>query len=234
MFVILFDIDGTLISNSISKQSEERRFAEAIRDVVGRAPVLTLRNSRFPDRFSGMVDPQISRILLNQMGLSEEDVKCSLPRVIARMGERYKRLEKQIVLNKGVEPLLRLLTKSPNHVIGVVTGNILEVGSEKLSVTGIGSYFSERFYGDKYFDRNRLVRAAVETCVAKHHLPSSHNVVIVGDTLNDVIAANSANATSIGVASGGLSMKELSEAGATSVFRDLKPTKKLLIALSLR
>ena len=115
MFVILFDIDGTLISNSISKQSEERRFAEAIRDVVGRAPVLTLRKaSRFPDRFSGMVDPQISRILLNQMGLSEEDVKCSLPRVIARMGERYKRLEKQIVLNKGVEPLLRLSDQVPN------------------------------------------------------------------------------------------------------------------------
>jgi phosphoglycolate phosphatase-like HAD superfamily hydrolase len=227
MQVVLFDIDGTLVSSSIAEHDEKRRYVNAIRDVVGKEPCVV------PSRFAGMVDPQICKILLNEIGLSEDKVEYFLPKVIARMGELYRGMEKKLVLNNGVEDLLRFLARSANHVVGVLTGNLLEVGTEKLSVAGIRSNFSEGFYADEYLDRNRLTKDAVETCVAKYHLPSSRNVMMIGDTPIDIAAANTANATSIGVASGVFSVSQLLVSGATWVFRDLKPTKELLVALGL-
>jgi phosphoglycolate phosphatase len=226
--VVLFDIDGTLISSSAAEYDEKRRYVYAIRDVVGKEPFV------IPSRFAGMVDPQICQILLKETGLSDEDVEFFLHKVIVRMGELYKSLEKKLVPNSGVEDLLRLLANAPDHVVGVLTGNLLEIGTEKLTVAGIGSYFSEGFYSDGYFDRNRLTKDAVETCVAKHKLASRRNVIIVGDTPSDVAAANAANATSVGVASGVFSERQLSEAGAAWVFRDLKPSDELLAALGVK
>jgi phosphoglycolate phosphatase-like HAD superfamily hydrolase len=226
--VVLFDIDGTLISSSAAEYDEKRRYVYAIRDVVGREPYV------IPSRFAGMVDPQICKILLHEVGLPEKDAEYFLPKVIARMGEIYRSLEKKLVLNSGAQDLLRLLAKSSNHIVGVLTGNLSEIGSEKLSAAGIGSYLSERFYSNGYFERNRLTKDAVETCVAKYKLPSTRNVVIVGDTPSDIAAANAANATSVGVASGVFSENQLSNAGAAWVFRDLKPSDELLAALGLK
>jgi ABC-type molybdate transport system ATPase subunit len=82
--VVLFDIDGTLISSSDLEDGERRRYLITIRDVLGRTP------SVVPSRFAGMVDPQICTILLSEMGLDDESVKLFLPKVLRRMGEIYR------------------------------------------------------------------------------------------------------------------------------------------------
>jgi phosphoglycolate phosphatase-like HAD superfamily hydrolase len=199
-----------------------------MRDVVGTEP------SVIPSRFAGMVDPQICKILLAETGLDDEKVEYFLPKVLARMGEIYRDMEKRPILNEGVEELLRILTKSQNHIVGVLTGNLSAVAAEKLRITGIDSYFAERFCADKYFDRNRLIEDAVRTCVANNKLSDRKNVMIVGDTPRDMSAANAARATSIGIATGIFSLEQLSHANATSVFPDLKPSKELLRALVVR
>lgn len=58
-------------------------------------------------------------------------------------------------------------------------------------------------------------------------------VMIVGDTPRDIAAANASEATSIGIASSGFSMRQLNEAGAKQVYRNLKPTKQFLAGLGL-
>ena len=186
-----------------------------------------------PSRFAGMVDPQICKILLAETGLDDEKVEYFLPKVIARMSEIYRDMKKRTILNEGVEELLRILTKSQNHIVGVLTGNLSAVAAEKLRITGIDSYFAERFCADNYFDRNRLIEDAVRTCVANNKLSDRKNVMIVGDTPRDMSAANAAKATSIGIASGVFSLEQLSQANATWVFPDLKPSKELLRALGL-
>jgi phosphoglycolate phosphatase len=226
--VVLFDIDGTLISSSGPEDGERRRYLITIRDVVGREP------SVIPSRFAGMVDPQICRILLTETGLDDKRVEYFLPKVLTRMGEIYRAMEKRLTLNKGVEELLRILRRSPNHIVGVLTGNLSAVAKEKLRATGIESYFTECFYANGYFDRNRLIEDAVRTCVAKYRLPDRKNVMIIGDTPRDISAANAAKATSIGIASDIFSLEQLSEANATWVFSDLKPSRELLSALGLR
>ena len=225
--VVLFDIDGTLMSSSAGEVDEGRRYLTTIRDVVGREPCVV------PSRFAGMVDPQICKILLTETGLDEERVEHFLPMVLRRMGEVYRDMEKKPKLNQGVEGLLQILSRSPDHVLGVLTGNLSAVAKEKLRITGIDSYFVEGFYADNYFDRNSLIEDAVRTCMGKYRLPGSKSVIIVGDTSRDVSAANAANATSLGVATGVSSLEHLSRANPAWLFSDLKPSRQLLSALGL-
>ncbi len=225
--MILFDIDGTLISSLACEENERQRYLITIRNVVGREP------SVIPSRFAGMVDPQICKILLTETGLDEETVEYFLPKVLTRMGEIYRDMEKRPWPNEGVEELLRILRRSQDHIVGVLTGNLSAVAKEKLRASGIDSYFVEGFYADNYFDRNRLVEDAVRTSVAKHKLSDRKNVIIIGDTPRDISAANAAKATSIGIASSLFSLEQLTQANATRVFSDLKPSRDLLSALGL-
>ncbi len=226
--VILFDIDGTLLSTKVTQHDEGRRYVEAIRDVAGKEPKVV------PSRFAGMVDPQICMILLTELGLNQGSVDELVPKVVARMGVLYRDMKKRKkALNEGVEELLRTLSKSQNHIVGVLTGNISAIGEEKLTMTSISSYFTEKFYADGYYERSRLVEAAVSLCVTKYHLSDRRNVMIVGDTPLDMAAANAANATSIGIASGVFSSSQLLDAGAKRAFPNLRPTKELLEALGL-
>jgi len=226
--VILFDIDGTILSTSATEESERRRYVDTIRDVVGVEPSVA------PWRFAGMVDPQICKILLTELGLSDNEVKTFLPKVLARMGEVYRDMEKTVTLNRGVRELLVILASSTDYVTGILTGNLTAVAEEKLSVTAVRAYFSELFCANGYFDRRSLVKDAVRTCVAKHELNGRGDVVIVGDTPRDVEAANTSKATSVGVASGSYTTSQLSEAGAKYVYPNLEPTNELLEGLGVK
>ena len=104
-FAVLFDIDGTLVSNVVAEDDERRRYSDAIRDVVGQTPNVV------PGRFAGMVDPQICQILLTELGLTDDKVDHFVPKVLSRMSELYQRMDKTIVLNSGVKELLPLLVK---------------------------------------------------------------------------------------------------------------------------
>jgi phosphoglycolate phosphatase-like HAD superfamily hydrolase len=178
-----------------------------------------------------MVDPQICKIILAELGLNDDEISKFLPRVLVMMREVYPKLKKELVLNKGVRELLEILATSPTHVIGVLTGNLTAVAEEKLVCTGIRGYFSEIFCADDYFDRPSLVENAVRICTTKYNLNSRKYVVIVGDTPRDIEAANASRATSVGVASGVYTMDQLRAPGATHSYLNLEPSKELLAAL---
>lgn len=228
MYVILFDIDGTLVSKLSAEANERERFRRAVSDVIGRTPPTE------PWRYDGMVDPEICRLLLTEVGLGSSAVAEHLQEVIARAGEIYLRMNKRLVLNDGVDELLQILTASPNHKLGVLTGNLSAVAEDKLRLTGIRALFAETFYSNGYFDRSDLVRDAVRACVRKYGLQGSEAVTIVGDTPRDIEAANANGARSVGIASGFYSVAKLAKAGPTAVFHSLEPCNKLLGALRIR
>jgi len=227
MHVVLFDIDGTLVLKRSTEANERERFRRAISDVVGRSPPTE------PWRYDGMVDPEICRLLLIEVGLSPESAARHLQAVLGRMAEIYLTMDKHPVLNDGVEELLRILSTSSNQELGVLTGNLTTVAEEKLRLTGIRLHFSDTFYSDGYFDRGDLVRDAVNACVRKYRLRGNRAVTIVGDTPRDMEAANANGATGIGVASGFYSASELTRTGAVAVFESLDPSSALLAALGV-
>jgi phosphoglycolate phosphatase-like HAD superfamily hydrolase len=225
MHIILFDIDGTLVKKRSTEADERERFRRGVYDEVGRSPPIE------PWLYDGMVDPQICRLLLIDVGLSESAADEHLQRVIDRVGQIYVVSEKRPVLNDGVGKLLKILSSSSRHKLGVMTGNLSVVAEEKLRLTGTRAYFAETFYSDGYFERAELAKAAIRTCVAKYGLRGEESVTIVGDTPRDVEAAKSSGAKAIAVASGFFSEDELIAAGADGVFQDLNPSVDLLRAL---
>lgn len=227
MHMILFDIDGTLVLKRSTEANERERFRRAVFDVVGSSPPTE------PWRYDGMVDPEICRLLLIDVGLSSDTAAEYLEQAIVQVGEIYLAMDKRPVLNEGVGRLLRILSGSPNHRLGVLTGNLSVVGEEKLRLTGIRDYFAETFYSNGYFNRGDLVRDAVRACVNKYQLRENGAVAIVGDTPRDIEAARANNATAVGVATGFYSAGELERAGASSVFQSLEPSNELLKALQV-
>jgi phosphoglycolate phosphatase len=225
MRVILFDIDGTLVLKQSTDADELERFRRAIADEVGKSPPTQ------PWRYDGMVDPQICRLLLIDVGLSESAAGSHLRRVIEQVGEIYKAMEKHPILNDGVGELLKTLSASSKHKLGVVTGNLSVVAEEKLGLTGIRAYFDETFYSDGYFERRDLVREAVDACVMKYQLRGNNSVIIIGDTPRDIEAAKCNGAKAIAIATGHFSEDDLVSAGADTVFHDLNPRIDLLKAL---
>lgn len=227
MGVILFDIDGTLILKQSTDANERERFRRGIYDEVGKFPPTE------PWRYDGMVDPQICRLLLIDVGLSENTAAKHLQRVIERVGQIYVTMEKHPVLSDGARELLKILSLSSKHKLGILTGNLSVVAEEKLRLTGIRTCFDETFYSDSYFDRSDLVRDAVQTCARKYRLRDNESVTIIGDTPRDMGAAKGNSAKAIGVASGFFSEGELAAAGADAVFRTLAPCDQLLEALDV-
>lgn len=227
MRVILFDIDGTLVLKQSTDANERERFRRAIADEVGVSPPTE------PWPYEGMVDPQICRLLLIDIGLSEHAVAEHLKRVIGRVGQIYTTMEKHPRLNDGVVELLKFLNISSKHKLGLLTGNLSVVAEEKLRLTGVRSYFGETFYSDGYFERGDLVRDAIHTCIGRYRLRSNESVTIVGDTPRDMQAAKSNDARGVAVTTGFFSESELAAAGADAVFRSLSPCDDLLEALGL-
>jgi phosphoglycolate phosphatase len=227
MHVILFDIDGTLVLKQSTDTNERERFRHAIYEEVGKSPPTE------PWRYDGMVDPQICRLLLIDAGLSKNSAAKHVLRVIERVGRIYMAMVKHPVLNDGVRELLKILSASSTHKLGVLTGNLSVVAEEKLRLTSIRAYFDETFYSDGYFERGDLVRDAIRACVGKYRLRGNGSVTIVGDTPRDVEAAKGNGAEAVAVASGFFSEDELAAAGADAVFRTLDPSDELLEAFAV-
>ena len=225
MRLILFDIDGTLVLKQSTDANERERFRRAIVDEVGKSPPTE------PWRYDGMVDPQICKLLLIDAGLSENTAAKHLRRVIERNGQIYLTMEKHPVLNDGVGELLKMLSVSSKHKLGVLTGNLSVVAEEKLRLTGTRAYFAETFFSDGYFERGDLVRDAIHACVGRYRLRGNESVTIVGDTPRDMEAAKSNGAKGVAVATGFFSESELAAAGADAVFRNLRPHDDLLKVL---
>lgn len=225
MHVVLFDIDGTLVSKRSTEKEERERFRLSVLDIVGKSPSIK------PWHYDGMVDPEICRRLLMDAGLNADGAASNLEKVVRRVGEIYLTLDPKPVLNEGVEKLLRILSASSNHKLGVLTGNLGVVAEHKLRLTRIMSFFAETFYSNGYFDRSDLVRDAVRTCKAKYRAKGNGAVIIVGDTPRDIEAANANNAGAVAVSTGNYSTAELEKAGAKTVFNTLEPSNGLLKAL---
>ncbi len=223
--VVLFDIDGTLISGGPAKDA----FCEAMIETFG-----TLGDVNEVS-FAGKTDPQIVKELLAGAGLEQATVDSSLPDLFARY---LKKLEIQLVdrpvdVLPGVPELLDALGEIDDVGLALLTGNIVRGAELKLRSAGLWGHFTLGSYGSDHAERDRLPRIALERArrVWGGTIEPS-DAIVVGDTPRDVSCGQGEGTRTLAVATGHFSVRRLQETGADHVLEDLSNTADVLALLT--
>jgi phosphoglycolate phosphatase len=205
--VVLFDIDGTLLSTG---GASDRAWAHAVRDFYGVDYDVAANTGR------GVPDPQVGRIVLRDV-LGREPSGRELLRLMRR---RMKYLPDEVKRSPGYRvkpgvPGLLARLESEDYLLGLTTGNVEPAAHAKLARGGLDHYFSFGGYGSDAIERVDLTRRAVERArrLVGEELPSSA-ILAVGDTPRDVEAGHGAGIKVVGVATGEYPVAELDESGA--------------------
>lgn len=215
MYLILFDVDGTLLH--CGPQVREL-FAGALEAVYGRAGDVD------GYAFAGKTDPQIVTDLQRGAGLSDEQIAAGLPRFKRTYLdglERHLRREGMRLL-PGVETTLERLAARPEVTLALLTGNWERGARAKLARFDLNRFFGFGAFGDDIWDRRDLPPVALARArEATGRETPPEEVVIVGDSRLDVVCARAHGIPSLAVATGGTTAGELASAGADWVIPDL-------------
>jgi phosphoglycolate phosphatase len=212
--ILLFDIDGTLVSAG----------------GAGRRAVVRIFGAHFarPEifdgvRFHGMTDRAIIRGGLERLGLPADDaaIDALCAKYLAALAIEIPRSEGFRVL-PGVPTLLEALAGRAHVAVGLGTGNLREGARIKLEHAGLFHHFAFGGFGCDAEDRAALLRVGVARGARHLGAPADAcRIVVIGDTLKDVAAARAIGAESLTVETSGSPVPELMAAGATWAFADL-------------
>ncbi|HTD52446.1 MAG TPA: HAD family hydrolase [Thermoanaerobaculia bacterium] len=193
--LVLFDIDGTLLS---AGRAARESILSALQGVYGWS------GSGEGHDFSGKTDPQIIRELIAE-ALGGERCEADLERALeAYLAELDRRLVPELVVTKpGIADLLARLAADPRVTLGLLTGNLERGARMKLAFPDFNRYFPFGAFGSDSPDRYRLPPIALER--ARSHSRrdfSGKSIVIVGDSIHDVLCGRDLGVKAVAVATG--------------------------------
>ncbi len=226
MRLILFDIDGTLVSSS---RTGRKALGQALREVFGTDGELDTYE------FAGKTDRRIVHDLLTAEGLSVSEIEARLPELDERMAAVGRELFTPDTVRPcpGVDLLLEALRRRPGVVLALLTGNIRHTAPLKLAAAGIDpTQFRAGAFGSDSLDRNELFDIAIERVRLSTglHFPTD-NVIIVGDTPADIRCARSGGGRVVAVATGPYPAEALNRHEPDFLFSDLSDTDSVLQAM---
>jgi phosphoglycolate phosphatase-like HAD superfamily hydrolase len=213
--VLLFDIDGTLVTTGgVGRRAVERAFERA----HARPDACSLI------RFDGMTDRLITRLGLAAIGVEATEARIDAlleTYLLELQAELKESTPENYRVHVGVVETLEA-AKASGAALGVGTGNIAAGAHLKLAHVGLHRYFDFGGYGSDHEVRVELIRIGAERGAAQLRRPLADcRVVVIGDTPKDVDAAVGIGAECIGVGTGSYSAEQLRAHGATYVFDDL-------------
>jgi phosphoglycolate phosphatase len=214
--VLLFDIDGTLVTTGgVGRRAVERAFERA----HGRGDACSLV------RFDGMTDRSITRLGLEAIGVTPDDESID-----ALLNIYLGELAAELLLSTpdtyrvhvGAREALAAASERDGIALGLGTGNLEEGARLKLEHVGLYQHFGFGGFGSDHELRVELIRVGAERGARQLGVPlSACRVVVIGDTPKDVDAARGIGAESIGVGTASFTAPQLLEHGATYAFDDL-------------
>lgn len=224
--LILFDIDETMIS---SDGAGRRAIGRALCDTFG------IDCSNFKVPMSGKTDPQILAEIFSLANRDEADMehmKEDMFRVYLQLLQEEIKNAKYYIVHEGVYEILDMLTNNADGYLGLLTGNIEEGARIKLEQFGLNKYFPLGAYGSD--SANRMELPEIATMRAKKHYnldfePSQ--VVVIGDSIYDVLCAKSYGARSIAVNTGVTPKEDLVAQNPDYLFDSLCDTTAVLEAI---
>jgi phosphoglycolate phosphatase len=219
--LILFDIDGTLVSGGPAKKA----FHLALMRVYGTTgPIGSWE-------FSGKTDPQIARELLRAAGLADDRIEAGFSALWASyLEEMERRLPADPTrILPGVRELVETLDRDEDTALGLVTGNVVRGARLKLAAVGLDDHFDVGAFGSDHEVRNELPGIALDRARERWRVRfDPDRVVVVGDTPRDVACGKHHGVRTLAVATGRFDARALRDAGADAVLSDLTRTDRVL------
>jgi phosphoglycolate phosphatase len=200
--LVLFDIDGTLVSKA--GPAHRRALEAAVHEVAG------VQGSLEGVSTHGRLDQDLILELLGVEGHHD-----ALPQIYLRAEEIYLETCPDIRdrVCPGVPELLHHLRQA--HVpLGLVTGNLSRIAWTKLERAGLRDDFSFGAFSGMAPTRSQLVALAVTQARAERLVADDALISLVGDHHHDMHAAKTNGIRAIGVATGALSVDQLRASGA--------------------
>ena len=200
--LLLFDIDGTLISGATDAHRDA--MYEALAAVHGIKPPGVAQRSV---SLAGRTDPEIARVILLAAGISAQRIDDRSDDVRDRCCQAYARLcpsDLARFVLPGVDDLLTWLSERDDVSLGLVTGNYEAVARLKLARAGIGSYFSGGYgaFGSDAEDRASLPPIARRRAGTVGRPHPRDKTIVIGDTPRDIACARADGVRCVAVASG--------------------------------
>lgn len=227
MKVVLFDIDGTLLS---SDGAGREAMESALTEVFGTAGPKSYR-------YGGKTDKLIVREAMRLEGFDDATIDARMDAVTTRYLELL-RASLEGAAHKaraltGVFPLLDAVEAHEGLVLGLLTGNLVEGADVKLRAVRIAP---ERFrvgaFGSDHEDRPRLppiARSRASALLGRE--VAGNKLVIIGDTPYDVTCGRGIGARAIAVATGGSPRAELEAHEPVACFDDFADTSRVMEAI---
>jgi phosphoglycolate phosphatase-like HAD superfamily hydrolase len=213
--LVLFDIDGTLVRGA--GLHHKTSLIEGIRRVTGLSTTL----DDVPT--AGMLDRDLIASMLRIAGHSERRIRMALRPIMAECQNCYLAncaIDLRTNVCAGVpEFLARLIARGA--VLGLVTGNLSQIGWKKMELAGLHECFSIGAFAEDGTTRTRLARVAAWRAIKQGLIPKNCRISLIGDHVNDVEAAKRNGFQAVAVATGVTSLEELRASEPDILVRDL-------------
>jgi phosphoglycolate phosphatase-like HAD superfamily hydrolase len=230
--LILFDIDGTLVDTA---GAGRRAMIHAFHDLFGVDGMETLA-ARVP--FAGMTDAQIFESLAAVANVDRERFLATEERLhktyLGALRAEMARFDPRRRTLPGVLRLLEALAERDHAFAGLLTGNLEGGARIKLQPFGLNPFFPGGGFGSDHAQRRQVARIAREELSRITGVEfGAAQVVVVGDTENDVDCARANGFRAVAVASGWGSRESLVQAGPEVLLDDLADTGRVFEAFGL-
>ena len=229
--IILWDIDGTLL-----RTRRQGSFRDYTRPVLARMFGTAGRLEEMT--VSGMTDLQIVSEALRDEGFTTEEIRVRAPELAALYHEELERLtgrEELYYELPGARRALEAAEASPRYLNSLLTGNVEPAARLKLRLVGLADFFRlPGAFGEDSHDRRDLPALALERLSRHLQLElKPPQLIVVGDTPNDIACALHAGARSVAVATGRAhSAEDLRAHRPDAVLQDLSDTELFMRTLA--
>jgi phosphoglycolate phosphatase len=222
--LVLFDIDGTLLSAGKVSRSALGKALLSSFDTVGGM------NSY---DYSGKTDPQIVVDLMRAAGFPEpvvrERLEGCLTRYTQALGEELR--PEHVEAKPGVQELLARLALEDSVTLGLLTGNLEPCARFKLAPLDLNRFFPFGAFGSDHEDRYRLPRVAVERALAATGVFfEGKDIVIIGDSIHDVRCGKDLRVRAVAVTTGRTSAEVLAREAPDALLPDLRDAMDSILA----
>jgi phosphoglycolate phosphatase-like HAD superfamily hydrolase len=223
--LILFDIDGTLIT---SGGAGEYSLRLAVKDYFG------VEDDLKGIEIAGRTDTGIVRRIFERHDreITPAGQTAFFDRYLHHLSAELGR--RKGFLLPGIVELLNALKPRPHLAIALLTGNLARGAQIKLTHYGIWEFFEFGAYADDDADRNQLGKYARARALEKHGVEfSPGDIYVIGDTPHDIDCGRVFGAQTVAIATGNFTRAQLAAHNPDFLFDDLSKVDEVIAKLAL-